>query len=247
MPNLKLDEPTLARLEARLGIQFRDRSLLAQALVHRSLVNEADLADADCNERLEFLGDAALGLVAAELLYRRYPDRAEGRLTHARASLVNLESLGDIGGTLGLGEFVQLGRGEDLSGGRERRSVVGRALEAVLGAVYLDQGLDTLRTLLEPILIAELNRYGWEGPAKDFKSQLQEHLQADAGPTPKYELVSVEGPDHHRLFTMAVRIGETVLASGEGSSKQRAEQAAACAALTTILDAERTTDVPAAN
>ena len=247
MPNLKLDEPTLARLEARLGIQFRDRSLLAQALVHRSLVNEADLADADCNERLEFLGDAALGLVAAELLYRRYPDRAEGRLTHARASLVNLESLGDIGGALGLGEFVQLGRGEDLSGGRERRSVVGRALEAVLGAVYLDQGLDTLRTLLEPILIAELNRYGWEGPAKDFKSQLQEHLQADAGPTPKYELVSVEGPDHHRLFTMAVRIGETVLASGEGSSKQRAEQAAACAALTAILDAERTTDVPAAN
>lgn len=247
MPNLQLDEPALARLEARLGIQFKDRSLLAQALVHRSLVNEADLADADCNERLEFLGDAALGLVAAELLYRRYPDRAEGRLTHARASLVNLESLGDIGGALGLGEFVQLGRGEDLSGGRERLSVVGRALEAVLGAVYLDQGLDALRTLLEPILIAELDRYGWEGPAKDFKSQLQEHLQADAGPTPKYELVSVEGPDHHRLFTMAVRVGETVLASGEGSSKQRAEQAAACAALTTILDAERTTDVPAAN
>lgn len=247
MSNLQLDEPTLECLEARLGIQFKDRSLLAQALVHRSLVNEADLADADCNERLEFLGDAALGLVAAELLYRRYPDRAEGRLTHARASLVNLESLGDIGGALGLGEFVQLGRGEDLSGGRERRSVVGRALEAVLGAVYLDQGLDALRTLLEPILIAELDRYGWEGPAKDFKSQLQEHLQADAGPTPEYEFVSVEGPDHHRLFTMAVRVGETVLASGEGSSKQRAEQAAACAALTAILDAERTTDVPAAN
>ena len=117
----------------------------------------------------------------------------------------------------------------------------------MLGAVYLDQGLDALRTLLEPILIAELDRYGWEGPAKDFKSQLQEHLQADAGPTPEYEFVSVEGPDHHRLFTMAVRVGETVLASGEGSSKQRAEQAAACAALTAILDAERTTDVPAAN
>ncbi len=247
MSNLQLDEPTLGRLEARLGVRFKDRSLLLQALVHRSLVNEADLADADCNERLEFLGDAALGLVAAELLYQRYPDRAEGRLTHARASLVNLESLGDIGGALGLGEFVQLGRGEDLSGGRERQSVVGRALEAVLGAVYLDQGLDTLRTLLEPILIAELDRYGWEGPAKDFKSQLQEHLQADAGPTPEYEFVSVEGPDHHRLFTMAVRVGERVLASGEGSSKQRAEQAAACAALTAILDAERTTDVPAAN
>ena len=153
-------------------MRFKNRELLAQAMVHRSFVNEAALADADSNERLEFLGDAALGLVAAELLYRRYPDRAEGGLTHARASLVNLASLGEIGAALGLGEFVQLGRGEDLSGGRDRLSVVGRALEAVFGAVYLDQGLDALRTLLEPILIAELDQYGWEGPAKDFKSQL---------------------------------------------------------------------------
>lgn len=244
---MHLDDATLEQLEARLGYHFKDRSLLAHALVHRSLVNEADLADKDCNERLEFLGDAALSLVAAELLYRRYPERAEGRLTHARSSLVNLESLGEIGGALGLGEFVQLGRGEDLSGGRERQSVVGRALEAVLGAVYLDQGLDALRTLLEPMLIAELDRYGWEGPAKDFKSQLQEHLQANAGPTPEYELVSTEGPDHHRLFTMAVRVGERVLALGDGSSKQRAEQAAASAALTAIQEAEGTMDVPAAD
>ncbi len=247
MANLKLDDATLERLEARLGVRFKDRSLLAQALVHRSLVNEADLADADCNERLEFLGDAALGLVAAELLYRRYPDQAEGRLTHARASLVNLESLGEIGGALGLREFVQLGRGEDLSGGRDRRSVLGRALEAVLGAIYLDQGLDALRQLLSPILIGELDRYGWEGPAKDFKSQLQEHLQANADATPEYELVAMEGPDHHRLFTMSVRSGDAVLARGEGSSKQRAEQAAACAALTAILKAEGTMDVPAAD
>lgn len=247
MANLELDDTTLERLEARLGVRFRDRTLLAQALVHRSLVNEADLVDKDCNERLEFLGDAALGLVAAELLYRRYPDRAEGRLTHARASLVNLASLGEIGGALGLGEFIQLGRGEDLNGGRTRLSVLGRAFEAVLGAVYLDQGLDALRELLSPILIGELDRYGWEGPAKDFKSQLQEHLQANAGATPEYELVSMEGPDHHRLFTMSVRSGDVVLASGEGSSKQRAEQEAARAALTAILDAEGTTDVPAAD
>lgn len=247
MANLELDDATLQRLEARLGVRFRDRSLLTQALVHRSLVNEADLADEDCNERLEFLGDAALGLVAAELLYRRYPDRAEGRLTHARASLVNLASLGEIGETLGLGEFIQLGRGEDLSGGRTRPSVLGRALEAVLGAVYLDQGLDALRDLLTSILIRELDRFGWEGPAKDFKSQLQEHLQANAGATPVYELVSTEGPDHHRLYTMSVRSGDALLASGEGSSKQRAEQAAARAALTAILDAEGITDVPAAD
>ena len=247
MANVQLDDCALERLEAGLGYRFKDRSLLAQALVHRSLVNEADLADTDCNERLEFLGDAALGLVAAELLYRRYPDRAEGGLTHARASLVNLETLGEIGGALGLGEFVQLGRGEDLSGGRERRSMLGRALEAVLGAVYLDQGLDALRELLNPILIRELDLYGWEGPAKDFKSRLQEHLQANAEGTPEYELVSMEGPDHHLLFTMSVRLGTAVLASGEGSSKQRAEQAAARAALTAILDTEGTTDVPAAD
>ena len=247
MANLELDNAALERLQARLDIQFKEQSLLAQALVHRSLVNEADLADADCNERLEFLGDAALGLVTAELLYRRYPDRAEGRLTHARASLVNLATLGEIGEELGLGEFVQLGRGEDLSGGRTRASVLGRTLEAVLGAVYLDQGLDVLRELLSPILIRELDRYGWEGPAKDFKSQLQELLQSQQGATPAYELVSVQGPDHHRLFTMAVRAGDAMLASGQGSSKQRAEQAAACAALTAIDDAEGVTDVPAAD
>ena len=247
MGNPHLDDARLDLLEARLGIRFKDRELLTQALVHRSFVNEADLADADSNERLEFLGDAALGLVAAELLYRRYPDRAEGGLTHARASLVNLAALGEIGTALGLGDFVRLGRGEELTGGRERASVVGRAFEAVLGAIYLDQGLEALRHVLRPILIRELDRYGWEGPAKDFKSQLQEHLQANAGGTPEYELVSMEGPDHLLRFTMSVRAGHAVLASGEGSSKQRAEQAAARAALTAILDAEGTTDVSAAD
>ena len=247
MANLHLDDATLDRLETRLGVRFKDRSLLTQALVHRSLINEVDLADEDCNERLEFLGDAALGLVTAELLYRRYPDRPEGRLTHARASLVNLATLGEVGGTLGLGEFIQLGRGEDLSGGRTRPSVLGRAFEAVLGAVYLDQGLDAVRGLLNDLLIRELDRHGWDGPAKDFKSQLQEHLQAGQGVTPAYELVSTQGPDHHQSFTMAVRAGDQVLASGRGSSKQRAEQAAACAALTALHDAEGATDVSAAD
>lgn len=247
MANLQLDAAALERLETRLGVRFKDQALLAQSMVHRSLVNEADLADADSNERLEFLGDAALGLVAAELLYKRYPDRAEGRLTHARASLVNLTSLGEIGADLGLGDFVQMGRGEDLSGGRSRPSVLGRAFEAVLGAVYLDQGLDVLRELLSPILIRELDRYGWEGPAKDFKSRLQEHLQATQGATPAYELVSVNGPDHDRVFTMAAHADARVLASGQGSSKQRAEQAAARAALVELDEAEGTPDEPAAD
>ena len=222
MTNIELKEATLERIQRLLGVQFRDHSLLTRALVHRSYVNEADLDDADSNERLEFLGDAALGLVVAEILYRRYPDRSEGDLTSARASIVSLTGLADIGLSLGIGEFVQLGRGEDLSGGRSRESVVGRTFEALLGAIYLDQGLEAVRLVLAPIVEPQLERYEWKGSAKDHKSQLQEQLQAE------------RGPDHAKTFAISVVAGDAVLASGEGSSKQRAEQAAARAALATL-------------
>ena len=122
MANIELNEAVLGRVQGLLGVEFKDQSLLTRAFVHRSFVNEVDLDDADSNERLEFLGDAALGLVVAEILYRRYPDRSEGDLTSARASIVSLNGLADIGLSLGLGEFIQLGRGEDLSGGRSRES-----------------------------------------------------------------------------------------------------------------------------
>ena len=234
MANIELNEDTLERVQGLLGVQFRDHSLLTRAFVHRSYVNEADLDDADSNERLEFLGDAALGLVVAEILYRRYPDRSEGDLTSARASIVSLTGLADIGLSLGIGEFVQLGRGEDLSGGRSRESVVGRTFEALLGAIHLDQGLEAVRLVLAPIVDPQLERYEWKGSAKDHKSQLQEQLQAERGVTPVYELVSEQGPDHAKTFAISVVAGDAVLASGEGSSKQRAEQAAARAALATL-------------
>jgi ribonuclease-3 len=231
MANIELNEAALERVEGLLGIQFEDRSLLARAFVHRSFVNEVDLDDADSNERLEFLGDAALGLVVAEILYRRYPDHSEGELTPARASIVSLTALADMGMSLELGEFIQLGRGEDLSGGRSRTSVVGRTFEALLGAIYLDCGLEAVRLVLAPIVDPQLERYEWTGSAKDHKSQLQEHLQAERGITPVYEIVSEQGPDHAKTFAISVLAGDAVLASGEGSSKQRAEQAAARAAL----------------
>ncbi len=228
------DLDDLAQLESRLGVRFNDRALLAQALVHRSLVNEADLGRADSNERLEFLGDAVLGLVTAELLSARYPDWTEGQLSHARASLVNLSALSSMGASVELGAYLQLGRGEDLNGGRTRASVVGRAFEALLGALYLDQGLDAPRLLLARVMLRGVERYDRSEPSKGSKTQLQEFLQARRGTTPDYALVSDEGPDHAKTFRMAVRAGGTVLAVGEGSSKQRAEQAAARSALAAL-------------
>ena len=247
MANVELDTAELERLESRLGLRFDDRSLLAHAFVHRSLINEANLADSDSNERLEFLGDAALSLIVAQLLYERYPGRAEGQLSHARASIVSLSALAEIGSSFGLSEFVQLGRGENLRGGRTRPGVIGRTFEALLGALYLDQGLGAVRSLLAPIVTRQLDQYGWRGPNTNFKSKLQEFLQSGTRTTPIYEFVSEQGPDHAKTFEMLVRAGDVVLASGKGSSKQRAEQAAARAALEVLLSSNGGPDEPAAD
>ncbi len=218
-------------LEAQLGIQFANPALLRQALVHRSLINEADLAPTDSNERLEFLGDAVLGLVTTELLYERHPEYDEGELTRARASLVNLNAAARFSKALGLGAHLQLGRGAEMTGARERASVLGRAFEALVGAVYLDAGLDAARTFIAPFVSQDLGERGRAGPQKDFKTQLQERLHVERAATPVYVLIDASGPDHARRFRMAVTVDEEQLAQGEGSSKQRAEQDAARAAL----------------
>ena len=247
MARPELCDRTLDEIEARLGVRFGDRGLLHRALVHRSLVNEAELLESNSNERLEFLGDAALGLVAAQMLFERYPERAEGELSHARASLVNLNTLADFARRVELGRYLQLGRGEDLSGGRSRDSVLGRAFEAVLGAVYLDRGLEGLREFLSVYLEGEMDRHGWAGPAKDFKSRLQELLQSERGQTPTYRLLTEAGPDHAKRFRMAVEAEGDRLGEGEGSSKQRAEQAAAHAALVAWESAEGSGDASASD
>ncbi len=220
-----------AALQEQMGVRFANPALLRQALVHRSLINEADLAPTDSNERLEFLGDAVLGLVTTELLYERHPDYDEGQLTRARASLVNLNAAARFAQALGLGAHLMLGRGAEMTGARKRASVLGRAFEALVGAIYLDAGLEAARDFITPFVSEALGARGPAGPQKDYKTQLQERLHVERTATPVYVLVDASGPDHDRRFRMAVTVDDEHLAQGEGSSKQRAEQDAARAAL----------------
>jgi ribonuclease-3 len=228
-------EPTgkLADLETSLGYAFADPSLLERALTHTSFVNEAGEAKLGSNERLEFLGDAVLELVVAERLYRDRPDLAEGDLTTMRAALVRLETLGRLGTALEIGRFVRLGRGEEATGGRGRETIGGRALEAVFGAVYLDGGLEAARGVALRLIDPEIERLT-ETRLKDDKSRLQELAQGELGLTPSYGTVAAVGPDHAKEFTVEVTLGETVVGSGRGRTKQQAAQAAAQDALSAL-------------
>lgn len=219
----------LAKLEARLGISFRHQHLLQQALVHRSFLNENPGFQLSSNERLEFLGDAVLGLVVAQELFSSFPDMGEGELTRLRAMLVQQGTLYRLAERLGLGEHLYLGQGEQRSGGRNKPSNLSSALEAVIGAIYLDQGLETVRPFVLGLMAPEMGG-ALEEPV-DYKSRLQELMHAWGRGTPLYRLACAVGPEHKKTFTVEVLEGETPLASGSGSSKKRAEMAAACAAL----------------
>ena len=222
----------LNELEATVGVCFTDRALLQRAFVHRSYLHEADEdRELQDNQRLEFLGDAVLGFVVSELLFRRYPERREGELTNLRSALVKRETLSRFAKELGLGDYLLLGRGEEESGGRERHTTLCDTYEAYIGALYLDQGLDALREFLEPRLIEEIGRVAQHALTKDPKSRLQEWVQATMGQTPRYRTVHTEGPDHARLFTRQVTVGKRPVGVGQGQSKQEAEQAAAAMAL----------------
>lgn len=220
----------LDALENRIGISFGDRDLLEQAMVHRSYLNENPMSPLSSNERLEFLGDAVLGFVVADELYRRFPDLPEGRLTRLRAALVCQDGLFYLAQEFGLGEFLLLGRGEDASGGRSKPTNLARALEALIGAIYLARSLEdaqrfTLR-LLRPLLNEQ-----YSCPPADYKSQLQELLHSHSRATPVYRIVQATGPDHEKVFTAEVLEGQKALAQGTGRSKKAAEAAAARAAL----------------
>ena len=227
-------------LEEQLGYRFNDRSLLKLALVHRSLVNESDLSVLDSNERLEFLGDAVLGLVVAEFLYQRFPDRLEGDLTKRRAALVNLDSLAQRAEDACLADFVSTGGGNLLSRPSSRRTILGRSYEALLGAIYLDGGIESVRQVLSPWLerIASVPN---ENPAPpDNKSRLQVLLLKKLKTTPSYQVLRASGPDHEKWFEVEVRLAERVLAIGGGSSVQRAEQAAAGSAYDVLREEDLT-------
>jgi selenide,water dikinase len=221
----------LANLEAALGHTFRDRKLLVDALTHRSYAYEFAGPGVISNERLEFLGDAALALVSANLLYQMYPDAPEGDLTQLRAALVRASTLATLARRMKLGPLLRLGRGEDATGGRDRDLLIASAFEGVIGALYLDAGLDTVRAWLEPLLRVEAEHAVKQRRVKDSKSLLQELAQGQLSVTPRYEVVSEEGPAHERVFTVRALLGEVVVGTGQGRNKREAEQSAAAAAL----------------
>lgn len=231
-----MDDPL--GLQAALGVAFESPARLRQALVHRSYINESELPDAESNERLEFLGDAVLGLVIAAELFHRFPERPEGDLTTMRSRLVRGATLGMVGARLDLGRYLILGKGEEQSGGRTRPANIGRGLEAIIGAVYLDGGLERARAVILRLFQPEIGVLERREPSLDPKSRLQQLGQSAHGVTPHYVTVAAEGPDHAREFTVEVRFGETVLGTGSGMSKRLAQQAAAFAALQALRPAE---------
>lgn len=224
----------LTRLQRRLRVKVREPRLLAQALVHRSYLNEATEPGLVSNERLEFLGDAVLGLVIASFLFSRYPTVPEGRLTELRSHLVKGESLAQVARRLGLGEFMRLGRGEDATGGRARPLNLARMLEAIIGAVFVDKGFRATERWLLRLLEPELAALGGGELPEDAKSLLQHTAQTLYATTPRYHVVSTEGPDHDKLFTVEVLVGQRAIAAGRGRSKRSAEREAAEAALAAI-------------
>jgi ribonuclease-3 len=230
-PSSKRDEAGAAGaavLAARLGHTFGDLSLLQHALAHRSWCGEQE-GGAPSNERLEFLGDAVLGLIVAGYCYEQYPDFAEGKLAKVRSAVVNARVLAQVAGRLGVGEVLLLGRGEEGSGGRTKASILADAFEAILGAVYLDAGWDAARALVLRELADAIARAGEEPDDFDHKSRLQEKAVRDGDGTPRYVVVG-SGPDHDRAYAAEVFLGGTCWGAGAGRSKKDAEQEAARAA-----------------
>jgi ribonuclease III len=211
-------------LDRSLGLEFSRPELRDAALTHRSYAFEHGLATT--NERLEFLGDAVLGIVVTDIAFRRFPEMPEGSLAKLRAAIVNMSSLAEVARGLQLGSVILLGRGEEMSGGRDKPSILADALEAVLGAVYLDLGLDAARRVIERLFWPRMEAYARGEGARDYKTILQELSSQDLRALPEYQL-SDEGPDHEKEFTATVFLAGEPWGTGRGRSKKEAEQRAA--------------------
>lgn len=228
----------LAAFQQRLGHRFADAPLLRLALTHPSIAHEQD-APAPNNQRLEFLGDAVLQLVLTHELYEKFPQHDEGQLTKARAKLVNGPALADQARTIGLGEHLILGRGEEKSGGRDRSSSLADAYEALLGALFLDGGFERAREFILREFQQGISGLAVEPTIDNPKGELQELLQADSAEAPQYEVTAATGPDHHREFECRVHHAGVELARGRGPSKKLAEGAAAMAALQSLREKQQ--------
>jgi ribonuclease-3 len=216
-------------LEEKLGYHFQNPALLDNALTHSSYANEHHLGSINSNERLEFLGDSILGMVVADSLYHTFPNLPEGDLTRLRANLVCENSLAMVARKLELGGYLKLGKGESISGGSDRPSIIADAVEAVLAAVYLDGGITQVRRIIKRYILDNMAQV--QEASRDHKTYLQELVQRQSGQVLTYHLVGQSGPDHAKRFTMEVRLNGTPAGTGEGRSKKEAEQMAAKAAI----------------
>jgi len=223
--------PDLSGLQQSLGFAFNDSSILEQALIHSSFSNESQNPGISSNERLEFLGDAVLGLVIAEKLFNDYPDFPEGKMTKLRAALVRRETLARLAASIDLGKYLFLGKGEELSGGRDKSANLSCGMEAVIAAIFIDSGMDKTTDFIIRFFEEEMHSAVNESSTADYKSELQEIIQSSEQQPPTYHLVKETGPDHGKTFTVEVRLGKTVLGKGSGKSKKAAETEAARKAL----------------
>jgi len=224
---------SLDSLYCTLSYTFQDEQLIRRALTHRSY-SQLEENDVNSYERLEFLGDAVLGLVVTDELFRRYPDKSEGELTRAKSYLVSRDSLAQCALAMDLGQYLVLGAGEERTGGRQRESILADAYEAMLGALYLEGGLHEVRRLVKRDLLDDLSWILASRFYGNYKSWLLEHVQKDGNGSPVYRVLKEKGPDHKKEFTVEVRVAGQILGKGKGLSKKRAEQEAALQAIRTL-------------
>lgn len=224
-------EKEISKFENIIGVHFADKNLLAEAFTHRSYLNENTDVTTPHNERLEFLGDAVLELSITDWLYKKFPDVTEGILTAYRAALVNAITLARVANTLNLGDYLYLSRGEAKDDGKARQDILANAFEAIVGAIYLDQGYSAADTFIVKVLTPLMDEIIEKRLWQDSKSYFQEQAQEHTGITPSYQILSERGPDHDKEFEVGAFIGKDVVAKGVGRSKQIAEQEAARAAL----------------
>jgi ribonuclease III len=228
----------LNQLQEKLDYYFRDPRLLDNALIHRSFVNENPALCLRDNERLEFLGDTVIGLCTSDILMKKYPDYTEGQLSKTRASIINEHSLADLAKKHAIGNFLLLGRGEEISGGRMKTSILSNAFEAVIAAIYLDSGFEEacefIKKVFAPLIVEEAGTSIY----RDYKTAAQEICQDRFKDTPKYTLTAESGPDHDKVFEVSLSVASIVTTTGKGKSKKEAEQQAAKKALKSLQENE---------
>ena len=224
-------QPDFPKFESAIGIIFKNKDLLKQAFTHRSYLNEHRDKELVHNERLEFLGDAVLELIVTEYLYGKYPDQTEGDLTSYRSALVNAVTLSDAASKIGMNDYLLLSKGEAKDIGKARQIILANTIEALIGAIFLDQGYEIAKYFISNNIFMLVEKIVEEKSWLDAKSEFQEKAQDNESTTPSYKTIKEEGPDHDKIFTIGVYLGKNKIAEGEGKSKQEAEQIAAHNAL----------------